>query len=60
MAAVDAINIISSVSFAVVGLAWLAAVGSLDGELATAAAVVAGWSSLAAAGRSGSGGDGDA
>ena len=42
MAAVDTINIVSSVSFAVVGLAWLAAAGSLDGEVATAAAVVAG------------------
>jgi len=42
MAAVDAINIVSSVSFAVVGLAWLAVAGSLNGELATAAAVVAG------------------
>jgi len=40
MAAVDAINIVSSVSFAIVGLAWLAVAGSLDGELATAAAVV--------------------
>ena len=42
MAAVDAINIVSSVSFAAVGLAWLAAAGSLDGRLVPTAAVVAG------------------
>lgn len=42
MAAVDAINIVSSVSFAAVGLAWLAAAGSLDGRLAPTAAIVAG------------------
>lgn len=41
MAAVDAVNIVSSVSFALVGLTWLAAVGSLPGQLAVAAAVVA-------------------
>ena len=41
MAAVDAINIVSSVSFAVIGLAWLAAAGSLDGQLVPTVAVVA-------------------
>ncbi|ERH08219.1 MAG: hypothetical protein J07HN4v3_00585 [Halonotius sp. J07HN4] len=41
MAAVDAINIVSAVSVASIGLVWLAVAGSLDGELATAAAVVA-------------------
>jgi len=42
MAAVDAINIVSSMSFAAVGLAWLAAAGSLEGRLAPTVAVVAG------------------
>ena len=40
MAAVDAINIVTAVSVASIGLAWLAAAGSRNGKLATAAAVV--------------------
>lgn len=41
MAAVDAVNIISSVSFAFVGLTWLAVVGSLTGQLTAAVVAVA-------------------
>jgi len=40
MAAVDAINIVSSVSFALLGLTWLAVAGSLGDQLTTAAALV--------------------
>ncbi|MFB6293927.1 MAG: YbhN family protein [Halonotius sp.] len=40
MAAVDAVNIVSAVVFAVIGLAWLAVGGRLDGQLAGAAGVM--------------------